>query len=119
VLHSFERERNGRQEAKQRFPVPFSMYRGPFADTGANAYWGDLGASSVLRVKGKTIGVLVCYEQFLAWPFLTLLSRRPDTMVAVANMWWSRETSLPCVQRRTVRAWAALFALPLFPSTNF
>jgi apolipoprotein N-acyltransferase len=105
------------QKAKQRIPVPYSMYR-PFGGSGANAYLTSFGTNSILEAKGKKFGVLICYEQFLVWPFLTILSRHPDAIVASANMWWSRDTSLPCIRRRTIRAWAALFDLPLITAVN-
>jgi apolipoprotein N-acyltransferase len=105
------------QVAKQRVPVPYSMFC-PFSATGANAYLGSLGEISILKVKSKKLGVLVCYEQFLMWPFLTLLTQKPDAIVAPANMWWSRDTSLPCIQRRTLHAWSALFNIPFYISIN-
>jgi apolipoprotein N-acyltransferase len=116
VMIAFDGD-NNIKIAKQRFPVPYSMYR-PFSGTGANAYLASLGDVSMLEVKSKKFGFLICYEQFLVWPFLTLLSLTPDAIVAPANMWWSRETSLPCIQRRTLRGWAALFGVPLFISKN-
>ena len=105
------------QTAKQRIPVPYSMYR-PFSDSGANSRHMSFGDISTLRIKGKKFGVLICYEQFLAWPFLTLLSQSPDAIVAASNMWWSRNTSLPYIQYRTIRAWTSLFGIPLFISKN-
>jgi predicted amidohydrolase len=105
------------QMARQRFPVPHSMWR-PFQNSGANAYPMSLGDISTLDIKGKKFGVLICYEQFLVWPFLTLLSQNPDAIIAPANMWFGRDTSLPYIQQRTIRAWASLFGLPLFTSKN-
>jgi apolipoprotein N-acyltransferase len=105
------------QVARQRFPVPFSMYR-PFGRSGANAYLSSFGERSMLNVKGKKLGVLVCYEQFLTWPFLTLLSRRPDAILAPSNLWWCRDTSLPGIQTATLRLWARLFGAPVVASQN-
>jgi apolipoprotein N-acyltransferase len=105
------------QMAKQRIPVPYSMYR-PFHGTGANGALTSFGDISTLRIKGKKYGVLICYEQFLVWPFLTLLSQKPDAIIGASNMWWSRNTSLPCIQQRTIHAWTALFRIPLFTSKN-
>jgi apolipoprotein N-acyltransferase len=116
VMVAFDGSENLRT-AKQRFPVPYSMFI-PFSRSGANAYVTSFGDVSMLAVKGKNFGVLICYEQFLAWPFLTLLSQNPDAIIAPANMWWSRNTSLPCIQSRTLRAWGALFDIPFFISKN-
>jgi apolipoprotein N-acyltransferase len=105
------------QVARQRFPVPFSMYR-PFSGRGANAYLSSLGGVSAMNVMGKKLGVLVCYEQFLTWPFLSLLSQRPDVIIAPSNLWWCRDTSLPGIQGATVRLWARLFDVPVVVSEN-
>jgi apolipoprotein N-acyltransferase len=105
------------QVARQRFPVPFSMYR-PFSGTGANAYLSSRGEVSMMNIKGKKPGFLVCYEQFLVWPFLTLLSQTPDVIVAPSNLWWCKDTSLPGIQAATVRLWAALFGAPVVASVN-
>jgi apolipoprotein N-acyltransferase len=105
------------QAAMQRFPVPFSMYA-PFSGTGANAYLSSWGEISTMNVKGQRLGVLVCYEQFLTWPFLTLLSQKPDVIVAPSNLWWCKDTSLPGIQAATVRLWAALFRVPVIASVN-
>jgi apolipoprotein N-acyltransferase len=105
------------QVARQRFPVPFSMYR-PFSGRGANVYLSSFGGVSAMNVMGKKLGVLVCYEQFLTWPFLSLLSQRPDVIVAPSNLWWCRNTSLPRIQGATVRLWARLFDVPVVASEN-
>jgi apolipoprotein N-acyltransferase len=105
------------QAARQRFPVPVSMYV-PFAVTGANAYLSSFGGNSTIDVMGKKLGVLVCYEQFLVWPFLTLLSQRPDAILASSNLWWCKDTSLPGIQRATIILWARLFGVPVVASVN-
>jgi apolipoprotein N-acyltransferase len=105
------------QVAKQRFPVLFSMYL-PFADTGANGYLSSFGEVSMMNIMGKRLGVLVCYEQFLTWPFLTLLSQSPDAILASSNLWWCKDTSLPGIQSATVRLLAALFGVSVVSSVN-
>jgi apolipoprotein N-acyltransferase len=116
TMVSFEGE-GKRQVAKQRFPVLASMYR-PFASTGANAYLSSLGEVSTMNVKEKKLGVLVCYEQFLTWLFLTLLSQTPDAILVSSNLWWCKDTSLPVIQRATVRLWARLFGVPIVICAN-
>jgi apolipoprotein N-acyltransferase len=111
-------EANGKhQAAKQRFPVPFSMYR-PFSETGANAYLSSLGEVSTLTIKGKKLGIIVCYEQFLTWPFLSLLSQKPDVIVAPSNLWWCKDSSLPGIQAATARVWTWLFGVPIAEAVN-
>ena len=116
VMVSFEYE-GKRQIAKQRFPVPFSMYR-PFSGDGANAYLFSLGDISIMEVNGVKLGFLICYEQFLTWPFLSLLSQKPDVIIAPANLWWCRDTSLLGIQAAAIRLWTNLFCIPLLAAIN-
>ena len=106
-----------RQKAIQRCPVPFSMYR-PFSDFGANANIFSLGENSIMTISGKRAGFLICYEQFLTWPFLTLMTLEPKLIAAPANFWWCKETSLPAVRDRTVKLLIALFGVSLVSSIN-
>ena len=106
-----------RQTAIQRCPVPFSMYR-PFSDSGANADILSLGENSILTFSSERAGFLICYEQFLTWPFLTLMTLEPTLITAPANFWWCRETSLPAVRDRTVKLLCALFGVALVSAIN-
>jgi apolipoprotein N-acyltransferase len=116
VMISFEGE-GDTQIALQRFPVPFSMFR-PFSNEGANAYLSSLGEHSIIEIQGKKLGFLVCYEQFLTWPLLTLISQRPDVIAAPSNLWWCWDTSLPGIQAAAVRLWARLFGVPAVRAAN-
>jgi apolipoprotein N-acyltransferase len=116
VMISFEGKEKS-QTTLQRFPVPLSMFR-PFSDEGANAYLSSLGDVSVMEIHGKKLGFLICYEQFLTWPFLSLTSQKPDAIVAPSNLWWCKDTSLPGIQVATVRLWARLFGVPMIASVN-
>jgi apolipoprotein N-acyltransferase len=94
----------------QRIPVPYSMFRGPFAKTGANLHLFDNG---ILELPdGRKVAVIVCYEAFLTWPFLVSMFHKPDMIVCTANLWWCRETSLPTTQRNVVSLWANTFGVP-------
>jgi apolipoprotein N-acyltransferase len=96
--------------SRQRIPVPFSMYRGPFSSTGANLHLPD---SGVLELPdGRKTAVIICYEAFLTWPFLASMYRKPDMIICSANLWWCRETSLPATQRNIVSLWALTFGVP-------
>jgi apolipoprotein N-acyltransferase len=116
VMVSFE-EGGKNQTALQRFPVPFSMWR-PFSGEGASAYLFSFGEISVMEIRGKKLGFLICYEQFLTWPILSLMSQNPDVIVAPSNLWWCKDTSLPGIQAATVRLWARLFGVPLVKTVN-
>jgi apolipoprotein N-acyltransferase len=90
----------------------------PFSDEGANAYLSSMEELSVMEIRGKRLGFLVCYEQFLTWPFLSLVSQKPDVIVAPSNLWWCRNTSLPEIQGAAVRLWARLFEVPIAEAAN-
>jgi apolipoprotein N-acyltransferase len=105
------------QAAKQRFPVPFSMFV-PFSGEGANAYLSSFGELSIMELQGRKLGFLVCYEQFLVWPLLSLMSQKPDAIIAPSNLWWCRGTSLPGIQAATVRLWARLFGVVPVAAVN-
>jgi apolipoprotein N-acyltransferase len=116
VMVSFEKKGKS-QTALQRYPVPFSMYR-PFSNEGANAYLSSFGKVSIMEIQDRRLGFLVCYEQFLTWPFLSLLSQKPNVIIGPSNPWWCKDTSLPCIQAATVRLWARLFGVPVVICVN-
>jgi apolipoprotein N-acyltransferase len=116
VMVSFEGEGKS-QAALQRFPVPFSMFQ-PFSDEGANARLFSSGELSIMAAQGKRWGFLVCYEQFLTWPVLSLMTQKPDAILAPSNLWWCRNASLPGIQSASVRLWARLFGVPAVLCAN-
>jgi apolipoprotein N-acyltransferase len=116
AMISFEGEGKS-QTALQRFPVPCSMFW-PFSGEGANAYLSSLGERSVMEIRGKRFGFLICYEEFLTWPFLSLMSQKPDVIVAPSNLWWCKNTSLPGIQTAAVRLWSRLFGVPVAACAN-
>ena len=96
--------------SRQRIPVLYSMYRGPFAKTGANLYL--LGDGILKLADERKAAMIVCYEAFLTWPFLVSMFHKPDLIVCAANLWWCRETSLPVTQKNAVSLWALTFGVP-------
>ena len=105
------------QTAIQRCPVPFSMYR-PFSPWGANADVFSRGENSMMYFAGEKAGFLICYEQFLVWPLLSIMSLKPHMLAAPANFWWCRDTTLPAVRDRTLKLLCALFGVPLISAVN-
>jgi apolipoprotein N-acyltransferase len=95
--------------SRQRIPVPYSMYGGPFAKTGANLHLSDNGVFTL--PDGRKAAVIICYEAFLTWPYLASMIHSPDLMISTANLWWCRETSLPTTQRNVVSLWANTFGV--------
>lgn len=100
---------------RQGIPVPISMWK-PWADDGAE---GDLFTTDqVIRVDRKSVGVAICYEQLLAYSVLKLMLQEPSILVAVGNVWWARETSIPTIQRQSIGAFSMLFGIPLITAFN-
>lgn len=102
---------------RQRVPVPVSMWM-PFGGTGtANAYWFEPGV--VELADGRRAAVLICYEQFIVWPVLrSFFYSAPDILIATANQWWCKDTSIPTIQLQCATSWARLFGVPLVTATN-
>ena len=102
--------------SKQRIPVPYSMYRGPFAEDGANLHLFDDG---MIRLPdGRKVAMIICYEAYLSWPFLLSMAHKPDAIVSIANLWWCRGTSLPRSQRTILSLWGLLFGVPVVFAQN-
>ena len=98
----------------QRIPVPIGMWQ-PWSDEGVPLRVFQPGAITIAEEK---VAVLVCYEQFLVWPVLTSFARRPTLLVGMSNNYWSRQTSIPRVQKILFSVWARLFRLPFLSAVN-
>lgn len=104
---------------RERMPVPVAMWQ-PWAkwfglSGGARATaFGD----PVAEMAGHWFAPLICYEQLLVWPILQSALHRPNAIIAIANGWWAKNTSIPAIQRASVEAWARLFNLALVTAVN-
>jgi hypothetical protein len=101
---------------RQRIPVPYSMYKGPFAETGANLNLWECGTLPL--PDGRKAAAIVCYEAFLTWPFLVSMTQKPGVIICTANLWWCRDTSLPATQETVVSLWSLLFGVPAMFAWN-
>lgn len=101
--------------AVQGVPVPVAMWK-PWASDGAIA--SPFGRDNVVSVSGSRAGAMVCYEQVLAYSFLWLMLERPDVVVAVSNVWWARETSIPNIQSQMVSSFSRLFGVQAVTAKN-
>ncbi|MDR1019152.1 MAG: hypothetical protein LBL73_00205 [Synergistaceae bacterium] len=99
----------------QRFPVPFSMWK-PWSDDGAVADW--FGSNGIVTIDGMSVGLLICFEPYLYFPFLVTMLNGPDIIVVVSNSWWSRTTNLPAMSDKCAASWSILFGTPLVLSKN-
>jgi apolipoprotein N-acyltransferase len=100
----------------QRVPVPYSMYRGPLAKTGANLHLFNSGV--IALPDGRKTATVICYEAYLTWPYLASMIHRPDLIVSIANLWWCRNTLLPITQRTVISLWALTFGVPVTFARN-
>lgn len=104
---------------RQRMPVPGSMWQ-PWLKVlgdrgGARAHFF---ANPVVDVDQTRIAPLMCYEQLIVWPVIHSMLHDPDLIVAPANVWWTRGTSIMHIQRASAKAWARLFGKPLITAFN-
>ena len=98
----------------QRIPIPVAMWM-PFTDHGFPL---RLDGSGIADVAGRKTAILICYEQILIWPVLTSFTHRPVLLVAIANEYWARGTSIPKIQRACVTSWSRLFHVPFVWAEN-
>lgn len=100
-------------QARQTVPVaewnPLSKYHYP----------ADWFARGVTPVNGRSALFLFCYEEYLPWEVLYSIGReKPEMIVGLANLWWTRGTGEPVLQHRYAEGYARLFKLPLLVSMN-
>jgi hypothetical protein len=101
--------------ALQGIPAPIAMWR-PWAGGGFAAH--PFGHLNVVRVNGIQVAVLICYEQVLAYSALWAMLTSPDAFVAVSNVWWARNTSIPEIQRQMMGSFSRLFGVGLVLAKN-
>lgn len=104
---------------RERMPVPVAMWQpwtSWFGLTGSAR--ATVFGNPIVEIAGHRVAPLICYEQLLVWPVLQSIFHRPDRIVAIANGWWAKDTSVPAIQRASVEAWARLFDLPLVTAFN-
>jgi apolipoprotein N-acyltransferase len=106
---------DNRATVEQRYPVPFSMWN-PFRETGTVANW--FGGDGTVKIDGKSVGVLICFESYIYFPSLVTMMSRPDVLVAVSNVWWAKTTNIPLLMDKCVASWALLFDVPVVISRN-
>lgn len=102
--------------AVQNLPVPISMWK-PWAKNGAVA---DIfGHGNVIRVAGQRVGVMICYEQLLAFSGFWMMLKRPDVLVGMANVWWVKDVSIPMIQGQMMASLGRLFGVGVVKGVNW
>jgi hypothetical protein len=103
----------------ERMPVPVSMWQPWLQLSGqvgrARAHFF---ANPSVKVAGRNVAPLICYEQLLVWPVLHSMLSSPDLILAVGNGWWTAGTSIMAIQKTSAEAWAQLFDIPIVFAFN-
>ncbi|MCE5388808.1 MAG: conjugal transfer protein TraB, partial [Acidithiobacillus sp.] len=99
-----------------RIPVPFSMWH-PWHPNGSFAMR-VLGKPEISTIAGVRAGYLICYEQLLIWPALSLIHQHIQVLLAPANDWWAQGTDIPAIQRVSAKAWGHLLGVPVLVAVN-
>lgn len=98
----------------QRIPAPIAMWR-PFSGTGVPL---NLAGPATIPVNGQQAGILICYEQLLAWPILASVMHGATIVVGIANTQLDRLSPVSKLQALYLRSWTQLFGLPCVTATN-
>jgi hypothetical protein len=106
---------DGRFAYVQRVPVPISMWKIGDRESGFPLLLQNSGA---FKIRNQYAGVLMCYEQLLAWPALQTLAEQPDFLVAPRNVYFAKDTPIPAVQHQAAQSWADLWGIPLYEAQN-
>jgi apolipoprotein N-acyltransferase len=99
----------------QRISVPIAMWK-PFSPSKGVPL--HLAGAGTMTVAGKRAAILICYEQFLPWPYIHSALERPNVVIGLANDYWASGTPIPAVQNASLHAWARLFNFPCISATN-
>jgi len=102
--------------AVQGIPVPVSMWKPWAADGALGAVFSDGG---VIGVLDRRVGVLVCYEQLLAFSGLWVMAKSPDVLVGAANAWWVRDATIPVIQGQMMDSFGRLFGVGVVRGVNW
>jgi len=93
----------------QRVPVLFTMWK-PFTGKGTKA---TIYEQPVIPLDGQKVGVFICYEQLLTFPYLQTMLYEPDVLLGISNLYWAKETNIKRVQEQMMQLWAILFGVSL------
>lgn len=102
-------------EFEQRIPVPLAMWK-PWGKDRVSL---NLTGNATAEIGSERVAILVCYEQLLAWSYLTALASQPTVLVGVANASWTKYTAVPRYQQAALHSWARLFGKPVISATNY
>lgn len=99
---------------KQRIPFPLSMWK-PFLNKGAKL---NLLSNPIIIDDKERLGIFICYEQTLIFPYLQTMLYSPTALIGASNLWWSRDDSFYNYQIIMMKTMSELMGVPLYYSYN-
>lgn len=100
----------------QRMPIPVGMFK-PW--NMKESYPLNLFDDGIIEINNQRLGVFICHEGMLLWPWLQTLAARPDELIVIGNGSFTRTNHLSDMQLVTAQAYSLLFGLPLAWSYNY
>jgi len=100
----------------QRVPVPIAMWK-PYSNNSACM---SLKPAQPIKLDNNSTKAvfLICYEIYIPYIYLSSNLDKSNTLIAVANLWWSHTPSIQKIQHYTLKLWSKLFDLPYILSIN-
>jgi len=98
----------------QRVPVPIAMWK-PYSDSGACMHLQDIQVPKVDDIESM---VLICYEIYIPYIYLSSFVKQPKVVIGFANLWWSHTPAIRYIQRYSIDLWSRLFGVPYIISSN-
>lgn len=98
-----------------RQPMPIGLWQ-PWKSETDNRHWNLPGK---FLLQGQETGYLICYEQIVPWPILSLFLQAPypTVIISAANQWFSTPTGY-LKQSNHMRAFARLFGVVTMTAVN-
>ncbi len=98
-----------------RQPMPIGLWQ-PWKSETDNRHWNLPGK---FLLQGQETGYLICYEQIVPWPILSLFLQAPypTVIISVANQWFSMPSGY-LKQSNHMRAFARLFGVATMTAVN-
>jgi len=98
-----------------RQPMPIGLWQ-PWKSETDNRHWNSSGK---FLLQGQETGYLICYEQIIPWPILSLFLQAPypTVIISAANQWFSMPSSY-LKQSNHMRAFARLFGVATMTAVN-
>ena len=98
----------------QRIPVPIAMWK-PYSDRGACMHLGDI---QISNIDGIDSMILICYEIYIPYIYLSTFKKQPKLVIGLSNLWWSHTPSIRQIQKYSIDLWSRLFGVSYILSSN-